>query len=833
MAISPGSDEDFLIAILAFECGALSAAQFKQAVECNVGGGVGCIQHLVSTQKLSDMQATCLLERAHHWRRARTPELLGFDKLTPRMLAELTCDLIGTGKVAKPPDPSFAAPAAEDLPDNLLNAVFAAADDLSSDDEDAQFNAASARLPPIQRVPEVDDSLSHEQQRSTRQDYELVRVVGQGGLGRVWLARDKRLDRFVAVKELRQDRARLPRHRERFLREAAIGGRLQHPNIVPLFHLGVDSDDEPFIVMNFVGGETLDAKIRKTADLHRDWVAHRGELCLVLTAFLKICDAVAYAHSHGIIHRDLKPNNVMLGEFGEVLVLDWGLAKIVNNFAPDSGAESPTDENRDDAKSDAPDLTEAGAILGSLEYMAPEQAGSHLHKVGKCTDVYGLGAILYAILTGRPPRKASTENFWEAVRKIERVQPPTARAVNPSTPRSLNAICARAMALKPDDRYASATQLGDDIRNWLADEPVAAYRESWHRRLAREAVRRRTVASVGALAAFTLLLIFVVVQTHQHATNQSLAAQQMQQTRDSFRELLSALHREVRQTAAQMHLVASLPSINDVLSGQPNETETARAQRVLAAWSRLEPSFAQAVVVDTNGKPRARHRRENTPSRPLLPESLLVGAAMELLREIDKIRPEQIAIARPFEAEKLERNQRHTAIVSVPVRDEHSNAVIGILALDTQFGYHGFQEFGVDQGVLTVLGADWFYFEPFGRLVQYAINSGREIPTDSVPSLADVFPELAYLLDAEQFPVEREIPSNQDDRMVFARREKFNEIYPKGSPIFVVSRPNNLAAQSTWLRNWSPALAAFFVVVASALLAILVSTLISKTIQSD
>lgn len=833
MAISPGSNEDFLIAILALECGSLSAAQFKQAVECNVGGGVGCIQHLVETKNLSDEQATSLLNRLHQWRRARAPDPLSFDEFSPRMLAELICETIGAGAILRQPDQSFAEPAAKGLSNNLLKAVLAAADDLSTNDGDADLNPAVAKQQPIHRVPDVGDASSSEKQRSSRQDYELVRVVGQGGLGRVWLARDKRLDRFVAVKELRRDRAGLPRHRERFLREAAIGGRLQHPNIVPLFHLGVDSDDEPFIVMNFVGGETLDAKIRTTADLRRDWVAHRGELCLALTAFLKICDAVAYAHSHGVIHRDLKPNNVMLGEFGEVLVLDWGLAKIVNDCAADSGAESPIGEHPDDATADAQNLTAAGAILGSFDYMAPEQAGSRLHKVGKRTDVYGLGAILYAIITGRPPRKASTENFTDAVRRIERVPPPTARAVNPSTPRSLDAICARAMALKPDDRYATATQLGDDIRNWLADEPVAAYRESWHRRLAREAVRRRTVASVGALTAFSLLLIFVVVQTHQYATNQSLASQQLQQTRDSFRELLSALHREVRQFAAQMHLVASLPSINDVLSGQPNETETLRAQRVLAAWSRLEPSFVQAIVVDTNGVPRTRHRRENMTGRPSLPESVLVGAAMEVLREIDKIRPDQIAFARPLAAVKLERNQRHAAIVSVPVRDEHSAAVIGVLALDTQFGYHGFQEFRVDQDVLTGLGADWFYFEPFGRLVQCAINSGRQIPTETVPRLADVFPELTPLLDAEQFPIEREIPSSKDNLMVFARREKFKEIYPMGSPIFVVSRSNNLAAPSSWLRNWSPALAAFVVVVASALLAILVSTLISKTVQSD
>jgi len=218
----------------------------------------------------------------------------------------------------------------------------------------------------------------------------------------------------------------------------------------------------------------------------------------LLNAFISVCHAIAYAHSRGVVHRDLKPANVVMGGFGEVLVLDWGIAKVVGA----TDAEASTLGFSDEAQATA---TQTGALLGTPEYMAPEQAEGRMDRIDARTDIYGLGGILFAIVTGQAPRQGK-----ETVHVISMLMDnptPRVRSVDPQAPAALDAICAKAMAKERDDRYASASELAAEVERYLADEPVAAYREPWPARLGRWMRRHRT----GTQAAAVILLAVTVV----------------------------------------------------------------------------------------------------------------------------------------------------------------------------------------------------------------------------------------------------------------------------------------------------------------------------------
>jgi tetratricopeptide (TPR) repeat protein len=331
--------------------------------------------------------------------------------------------------------------------------------------------------------------------------YSLTRVHADGGLGRVWLARDKDLNREVALKEIRPDQAMHPEAWRRFLREAQVTGQLEHPNIVPVYELGRrPEDDQPFYTMRFVRGRTMRQAI---ADYHQHRIQRKLdplELPGLLQTFVSVCQAIAYAHSRGVIHRDLKPENVVLGGFGEVLVLDWGLAKTVDEL--DHADDLPRVAISDEADGA---LTRTGSRLGTPSYMSPEQASGRLELIDARTDVYGLGAILFEVLTGNPPHEGATTN--EVLSRIIDGPTPLARSVEPTVPRPLEAISSRAMAKARTDRYGSASDLATDVQRWLADEPVSVYREPCVHRIRRWVKRNRTPVAAVAAASFVALIL--------------------------------------------------------------------------------------------------------------------------------------------------------------------------------------------------------------------------------------------------------------------------------------------------------------------------------------
>jgi eukaryotic-like serine/threonine-protein kinase len=334
--------------------------------------------------------------------------------------------------------------------------------------------------------------------------FRVVRPHARGGLGEVFVANDGELNREVALKEIQGQYADHTESRTRFVLEAEITGALEHPGIVPVYGLGQYPDGRPFYAMRFIRGDSMQDAVKR---FHAADNAERdpGERALALRGllrrFIDVCHAIGYAHSRGVIHRDLKPGNVMLGQFGETLVVDWGLAKPLGATAlPDTmplsveGAIMPSSIGES-----AP--TYAGMAVGTPQYMSPEQAAGRVEEMGPPSDVYSLGATLYSVLTGKPPLEAT--NIADLLMRVQRGDIPPARSANPRVPAALEAICQKAMQVLPENRYPSPQALAGDVESWLADEPVSAWREPWTIRARRWARRHRT----GVTTATAILVV--------------------------------------------------------------------------------------------------------------------------------------------------------------------------------------------------------------------------------------------------------------------------------------------------------------------------------------
>lgn len=333
---------------------------------------------------------------------------------------------------------------------------------------------------------------------SVSERYRVLRPHAKGGLGQVSVALDQELHREVALKEIQNQYADNPDNRARFLVEAEITGRLEHPGIVPVYGLGQYADGRPYYAMRFIRGDNLKEAVKRyhEADGQAQDPGKRAiEFRQLLGRFLDVCNAMAYAHARGVLHRDLKPGNIMLGQFGETLVVDWGLAKLVTQKeAATTVHEQPLALS---GSSSGSAETIAGSAVGTPQFMSPEQAEGRLDLLGPASDVYSLGATLYYVLTNKSPFE--DPEVGTVLKKVARGEFPAPCQVK-QVPRALEAVCLKAMALKPEDRYASPRALADDIEHWLADEPVSAWKEPASARAMRWARRHRTlVAAVGVL----------------------------------------------------------------------------------------------------------------------------------------------------------------------------------------------------------------------------------------------------------------------------------------------------------------------------------------------
>lgn len=365
----------------------------------------------------------------------------------------------------------------------------------------------------------------------------------KGGLGAVFSGTEENLNRRVAIKFLHRTLLQHRASREQFRLEAEVTGRLEHPGIVPLYGIGMTDDGQPFYTMRFIDGETMDDAIHR---FHRQRSESRAEaqqsleFRRLLNAFVSVCRTIAYAHNRGIVHRDIKPANIMLGRYGETLVVDWGLAISVDRddrfrnsgevtLVPESGSHN----------------SGSGGGAGTLAYMSPEQA-SDLAPT-PASDIYSLGATLYKILCGQAA--FSGENGLEIrTRVIE------GRFARPSSlvrtiPQSLEAICLKAMQLRPNDRYATANDVALDIESYLADEAVSVQPDSLMQRAARWTRRHRSAAQSVIAAIMLVVMVSIIAAIWLGALAKKEAEARL--VADDSRRLAESARKENLQTSAK------------------------------------------------------------------------------------------------------------------------------------------------------------------------------------------------------------------------------------------------------------------------------------------
>ncbi len=327
------------------------------------------------------------------------------------------------------------------------------------------------------------------------QRFRLLRPHARGGLGEVFVALDSELHREVALKQILEKHADDALSRQRFVPEAEVTGGLEHPGIVPVYGLATYGSGRVYYAMRFIKGDSLKEAIeqfRADISLKDDPGRRSFELRKLLRRFLDVCNAIDYAHSHGVVHRDIKPANIILGKHGETLVVDWGLAKAVGRADPTVGEQTIAPSSSGSSE------TMPGSAMGTPAYMSPEQACGDLDQLGPRSDVYSLGATLYCLLTGKPPFEG--DDVGEILRKVQRGDFVPPRQLEPPLDAALEAVCLKAMAKQPGDRYPSCRAFADDVERWMADEPVSAWAEPWTRKLLRWLTRHRTGVT-GAAAA--------------------------------------------------------------------------------------------------------------------------------------------------------------------------------------------------------------------------------------------------------------------------------------------------------------------------------------------
>jgi tetratricopeptide (TPR) repeat protein/tRNA A-37 threonylcarbamoyl transferase component Bud32 len=434
---------------------------------------------------------------------------------------------------------------------------------------------------------------------SSRGRFQVLRLHAEGGLGEVYVARDEEVHREVALKQFKAQHAADVQGRARFLLEAEITGGLEHPGIVPVYGLGTYDDGRPFYAMRFIRGDSLKdaiAKFHADEAIQNDPGRRALALSKLLRRFLDVCNALSYAHSRGVLHRDLKPGNIMLGDYGETLVVDWGLAKAVGHHLEPAPAMGTERTLKPESGSDV-QPTAMGSLQGTPAYMPPEQAAGRLDELGAPSDVYSLGATLHALLTGRAP--FVEPDLATLLRQVERGEFPRPRQVRSWITPALEAVCLKAMARRPEDRYPSPRALAEDIEHWLADEPVAAYPEPWSVRLGRWGRRHRslvaTAVAILATATVGLAAGLVAVNAEKNRTEQARQAEIQQ------RALAQAREKEARDKEEEARAVLSFVQDKILAAARP-EGQAGGLGRAVTLRAALEAALPQ-VESSFQGRP--------------------------------------------------------------------------------------------------------------------------------------------------------------------------------------------------------------------------------------
>jgi serine/threonine protein kinase len=423
--------------------------------------------------------------------------------------------------------------------------------------------------------------------RRARSDarYTIEEEIARGGMGVVLRALDCDIRREVAVKYLLSQTD--PGKKARFVEEAQITGQLEHPNIVPIHELGIDAQKRLFISMKMVKGrslaQVLDELRQKPKIAEKEYPQGR-----LLNILVSICNALAYAHSRGVIHRDLKPANIMIGDFGEVYVMDWGLAKVkasggreppekrhAHESATHSGGSRPPLAAAPSGSLSLPDLTREGAVLGTPVYMPPEQAAGQIQVIDQRSDVYSLGAILYEMLTLQPPIDRAGGELAILIRVAQgEIVPPEERvrraggAGARSVPRELSAVSMKAMAREKQDRYPNVEALRRDIE-WFQQGRSVSAKEDTRREIAWKFVKRNKALCAATLVVAVVLVWSSVVNFLARHEAETASAQ----TRERTEQAVPALVKAARLGVVQRDYQNALDQVNLALAYSPDDPE--------------------------------------------------------------------------------------------------------------------------------------------------------------------------------------------------------------------------------------------------------------------
>lgn len=418
--------------------------------------------------------------------------------------------------------------------------------------------------------------------------YEILDELGRGGMGMILKARDRALNRDVAVKVMRPETRKHADRRLRFVEEAQITGQLEHPGIAPVHFLGRDDDGLEFFSMKLVAGMTLEELLEKWHD-RSGRIREEYPQSRLLSIFERVAETVGFAHARGILHRDLKPANVMVGKYGEVWVLDWGLAKVIGEDkevkSPKEEAEQAVSWVRENVEKA---LTLDGHTVGTPEYMAPEQARAE--QLDRRADIFSLGAILYHILTGDPPYKGKSAEDVLSSAALARFKPLRATRAGRRVPRALAAIVRKCMARRTRDRFAATEELLRDLRAYAEGEPVSALPDSFRDRMGRFARKHwRGLAAAGA----TVLLFLMVITTSAIvvAGKDREALRARDQEAKAKREAAEAIAENAAKAQRRMKAFEPYAKAIDLLMrGQKPEESV----RLLGEALKIDPEFPEA-----------------------------------------------------------------------------------------------------------------------------------------------------------------------------------------------------------------------------------------------